>query len=339
MSTVADIGEFGLIFRIKEWVKTGDPRVVRGIGDDTAVLKGNGGKLILFTCDVQVEGVHFLLSHITPYELGRKSLAINISDIASMGGYSTFALISLILSPDTEIDSLKEFYQGLEEEAGKWGVSLVGGNISKTTGPIVVDIALLGEVEEDNLKFRSGARPDDLVLITGEPGRSAAGLRLMHRCLREKFPSLVSAHLTPVPRVREARLISGFKCVTSMIDVSDGVLKDLYHILEESSVGAVLREESFQISEELREASLILGEDPLSLFLSGGEDYELIFTVSPEEAPVVKKKVEEAGTPVSIIGEINSEAGNVALRRRDGSLKELSPSGWDHFAKGGCSSF
>ncbi len=333
MNIITDIGEFGLISMIKKWVKEGNQKVVRGIGDDTAVLKGLGGNYVLFTCDVQVEGTHFLRNLITPFQLGCKSLAINVSDIASMGGSPTFALISLILPPITEVEFLRDFYRGLQEEADKWGVSLVGGNISKTEGPLVVDVALLGEVEEDNLKLRSGAKSGDLILITGEPGCSAAGFKLILKSLGEKYPSLIDKHITPTPRVKEAHLIAGFNGVTSMIDVSDGVLKDLYHILEESLVGATLLEDCFPIKEELKEASLLLGDNPLNFFLRGGEDYELIFTVSPEEATLVKNKVEKlTGTHVSIIGEINNKARVIALKRSDGSINELTPCGWDHFS-------
>lgn len=333
MNTISDLGEFGLISKIKGWVKVGDERVVQGIGDDTAVLKYTEDKYLLFTCDVQVDGIHFLRNIINPVQLGQKSLAINVSDIASMGGRPTFALISLLLPKEMEVDYLKEFYKGLQKEANKWNINLVGGNISKIEGSFVVDISLLGEVNIENLKLRSGAKPGDLIMVTGEPGCSAAGLGLLLKGLDSEFSGLIDKHLTPTPKLTEAQLIASFKGVTSMIDISDGFLKDLGHILEESMVGAILYENNLPISEKLVRASKLLNDDPLNFFLNGGEDYELIFTVKPGEAILIRDKVESlTGTKVSIVGKINSSKETI-LEKKDGVKKKLYSGGWDHFKK------
>ena len=329
---IFEIGEFGLISHIREWVKEKNPEVFRGVGDDTAVLSLSKYKYLLYTCDTQVEGIHFLLSFTTPYLLGRKSMAINISDIASMGGTPSFALISLILPQETELSFLGELYRGLVEEGNKWGVTIVGGNISRTNGPLTVDISLLGEVKKRHLKLRSGAKKGDLILVTGYPGRSAAGLKLLQVNKSKDFSELTSAYLSPTPRLREALIIASFPEVSSMIDVSDGVLQDLGHILKESSVGATIREESLPINESLRKSAEVLGEEAINLFLNGGEDYELIFTVSPDNSEKIIKKVKkETGTDLSLIGEINDHFPNISLVTQSRDKINLKAKGWDHF--------
>ncbi|MBT9145192.1 MAG: Thiamine-monophosphate kinase [candidate division WS2 bacterium] len=329
---ILDIGEFGLISHIKEWVKKENPEVFRGVGDDTAVISLSRYKYLLFTCDTQVEGIHFLLSFTTPYLLGRKSIAINVSDIASMGGTPSYALVSLILPQETELSFLIELYRGLVEEGNKWGVTIVGGNISRTNGPLTVDISLLGEVKKKHLKLRSRAKEGDLIIITGHPGRSAAGLKLLQANKSKDFSELTSAHLSPTPRLREALLIASYPEVSSMIDVSDGVLQDLGHILKESSVGAIIKEDALPITEYLKQAAEVLGEEAINLFLNGGEDYELIFTVSPDNSEKILKKVKkETGTNLSVIGEINDHFSNISLITQSRDKINLKAGGWDHF--------
>ncbi|MBT9164778.1 MAG: Thiamine-monophosphate kinase [candidate division WS2 bacterium] len=329
---ISQVGEFGLISYIKEWVQGKNPEVFRGVGDDTAVINLSRHKYLLFTCDTQVEGIHFLLSFTTPYLLGKKSMAINVSDIASMGGVPTYALISLILPQETELSFLRELYRGFMEEGNKWGVTIVGGNISRTEGPLTVDISLLGEVKKRHLKLRSGAKKGDSILITGHPGRSAAGLKLLHANKINDFPELTGAHLSPTPRLREALIIASFPEVSSMIDVSDGVLQDLGHILEESSAGALLWEKDFPIADTLSQAAGVLGEETLKLFLNGGEDYELIFTANPEKAEMIKNEVKvNRGTEISIIGEITDDYRKITLQNKFEEKINLFPQGWDHF--------
>lgn len=329
---IFEIGEFGLISHIREWVQGKNPEVFRGVGDDTAVINLNRHKYLLYTCDTQVEGTHFLLSFTTPYLLGRKSMAINVSDIASMGGTPSFALISLILPPETELSFLRELYRGLVEEGNKWEVTIVGGNISRTNGPLTVDISLLGEVKKKYLILRSGAKKGDLILITGHPGWSAAGLKLLQDNKTKDFPELIGAHLSPIPRLKEAQIIASFPEVSSMIDVSDGVLQDLGRILKESSVGATIWEESLPINESLKKSAEVLGEEAINLFLNGGEDYELIFTVSPDNSEKIIKKVKkETGTDLSLIGEINDHLPNISMITKSKEKISITPGGWDHF--------
>ncbi len=328
---VSNLGEFGLIERIRLSLSEPDPRVIVGIGDDVAVLEGPGEMLLLATCDIQVEGVHFLRSLITPYELGRKALAINLSDIASMGGIPDFALISLAFPPDTDLDFVDELYRGLKEEATEAGVRIVGGNMARLPERFAVDIFLLGRVERDLFLTRRGARPGDLLMVTGTLGDSAAGLALLLKGVcEEKFTPLYRAHLTPKAKLREGRALALGKLATSAIDVSDGLARDVGHICDESNVGVVIRAADIPLSEELREAAYLLGEDPYLWAIAGGEDYQLLFTAPPEKASEIRQALHP--TPVTEIGVIlHPEEGRFILMP-DGSKRALRPEGWDHFA-------
>lgn len=328
---VSNIGEFGLIERLRHLLSEPDPRVIVGIGDDVAVLEGPGEMLLLATCDIQVEGVHFLRSLITPYELGRKAMAINLSDIASMGGLPDFALVSLAFPPDTELEFIDELYRGLKEEAAEAGVKIVGGNMARLPERFAVDVFLMGRVEKDLFLTRRGARPGDLLMVTGTLGDSAAGLALLLKGIREeKFAPLYKAHFTPRARLREGRVLATGKIASSAIDVSDGLARDLGHLCDESGVGALVRLNDIPISDELKEAAAILGEDPFKLAIAGGEDYQLLFTVPPDKAHEACRALYP--TPVTEIGVILEPQEGRFILMPDGSKRPLEPEGWNHFA-------
>jgi thiamine-monophosphate kinase len=336
-ATIASLGEFGLIDRIAALVPATDPGLVVGIGDDCAAFKPTPGMLTLAKCDVQVEGRHFLRQRISPYELGRRSAAINLSDIGAMGGRPRYALISLALPEATEIAWVDDLYRGLSEELGRFGAYVVGGNLSGSADGIVVDVTLLGEVTQERMLLRSGAHPGDAVLVTGCPGDSALGRLALDRGLDRSdaaVAKLVQAHLTPTPRVREGQAIAQTGLGTSLIDVSDGLAGDLGHICERSNVGARLEAAYLPISPEAKAAAARLGVDALPLALHGGEDYELIVTCKPEDAARLTRAVEQAtGTPLAQIGTITKGPG-MTLVLPDGTERPLEPRGWDHYRKG-----
>ena len=285
---VSELGEFGLIARIAEMVGQPGGDVVVGIGDDAAVVRTGGENYLVATCDILVEGVHFLREGITPRQLGRKAVAINLSDIASMGGVPRQLWVSLVLPQDAEVEYVDALYQGIREETSRWGVDIVGGNIARSPWGLVVDTFLAGEVEPECLLLRSGARVGDLVLVTGHVGDSAAGLALVlnpeANCERKHADRVLQAHLTPVPRLEEGRVIAESGIATAMIDVSDGTLADLGHICERSGVGARVWADRLPLSDAARAVAEALGKDPLEWALSGGEDYELLFTAPPDKA-------------------------------------------------------
>jgi thiamine-monophosphate kinase len=340
VSRVADVGEFPLIARLAQHLPPYGADVLEGVGDDVAVTRLGDGRLLLLTCDIQVSGVHFLPQAITPYQLGHKVAAINLSDIGAMGGQPRHFLLSLGLPPETPVDELEALYDGLRDECTPFGVDVVGGNCSRAP-VLVVDAFLTGEVAEGRLLRRRGARPGDWVLVSGELGASRAGLELVLRAERldqlKQVPegiaqAALAAHLTPTPRVEEGQVIAAFGGATAMVDVSDGLAADLGHICDLSRVGVRLWAGDIPVAGVAQHIAPLAGADPLAWALGGGEDYELCFTARPGGAKALATAVQaQTGTPVHIVGEVLPEAEGRWLRLPDKSERPLAPSGWDHF--------
>ncbi|MBC7217300.1 MAG: thiamine-phosphate kinase [Candidatus Caldatribacterium sp.] len=323
---IRDLGEFGVIARIR--------KLFPGIGDDCAVLPGREGYLLLATVDSQVEETHFRLSLIPPFSLGRRLLVANLSDIAAMGGIPRYALTSFVLREDLSFAWFEEFLSGLHEEALRYGVEIVGGNLARTTGPMVLDLVLLGEVEKDRpLLLRSNARPGDRIFVTGYPGEARAGLLLAERNdARGEYESLRERFLVPSPRLEIGRFLGSLGERVALIDVSDGLLQDLGHILEESRVGAVLEREALPVSLSLARFCEEEHLDPLDFVLRGGEDFELLFALpSHLEGVILREIPRRFGVPVSAIGAIVAEDG--VFLREGKELLSLTPWGFDHFMR------
>ncbi len=327
---IADLGEFGLIDMLAGIVPRGGPehRVLIGIGDDAAVWEGDGAT-ILATTDALVEGVHFRPG--TPWrELGWKALAVNLSDIAAMGGVPQYALVNLSLPGQTEVEQAAQLYRGLAELAGRYGVAVVGGNV--TAAPVVmIAVALIGRALEEGVLRRSGAVAGDRVAVTGHLGMAAAGLGLLRGDFRlppGSGEALRKAHLQPAPRVAEGQALVRAG-VRAAIDISDGLVADLNHICTASKVGARVDVDAVPVHPQVREA---LGPRALDLALSGGEDYELMFTAPERVVQGVAGALGEA-CPVTVIGEV-TEGTKVGLLARDGRTYYIGGQGWDHFGKG-----
>jgi thiamine-monophosphate kinase len=335
VETLKDIGEFGLIARIDALLKREGvqaPGVSLGIGDDTASFRARPGHEILVTCDCVVEGRHFLSRHISPVNLGRRSMMLNISDIGAMGGQPLYALISLGLKNETPVQDIENLYRGFLLELNPFGASIIGGNLTKSGNGIFIDITLIGEVEEGRAVRRSGARPGDVILVTGYPGQSAAGLALLLESLASEDQALVKAYNNPSHRAREGRAVALTGCATAMIDTSDGFVGDLGHICEESRVGALLNQEKFPLSDDLRKAAQKLKKEPWQFFLGDSDDYQLIITCRPEHVERVRSAI--AATyegPVTQVGEVTTAEQGVRVVLADGSERALSAKGWDHF--------
>jgi len=351
--TVGELGEFALIRVLRDLLPPGGPDVLVGIGDDVAVLDGGGGedgRVWLATCDVQVEGVHFLRDAIHPRDLGRKALAVNLSDVASAGGTPRFALVSLGLPKDLDVAYVTGIYEGLREEAGRFGVEVVGGNLSGVRQGLFLDLFLLGEAPRREVVLRSGARPGDRILVTGTLGDAAAGVALLVG-LDGKRPvhdgqggsgappvpaeyALRAARRRdrPEPRVREGQVIGASRLATAMIDVSDGLAGDLGHLVRSSGVVARIEAARLPVAPENRQLARALTGDEWHFALHGGEDYELLFTCPPQAAGVLAERVRQAtGTLVSDIGEVLEAGSPGGLLLPDGTLADLGGGGWDHF--------
>lgn len=330
-----DLGEFGLIERLKAKLKSNDPTVAVSIGDDAAALKLTEDKLTLITTDMLIEGVHFSRANFTPFQIGWKAMAVNVSDIAAMGGKPQWAVISLGLSSSLSSDYIDHLYDGMKalgEKAG--GIVLVGGDTTSCRD-LIISIALLGSVEPELLTLRSGARAGDYLAITGTVGDSALGLELLGRSssrlplsLRNSCEELIKKHLQPLPRLEEAGRIVKSKLATAMIDVSDGLAGEAKRIAEASGVGIRIFQDKIPVSYSLLQICAHLCLDPLKFALEGGEDYELLFTFSPEQQEEV-----EAGWGASIIGQVVSESEGIKLIDRSGKVQDMPGQGYDHFKK------
>jgi thiamine-monophosphate kinase len=331
-------GEFALIARLTQNLHSHEHAVL-GVGDDCAILDLGGDEWLLMTCDSQVEGVHFTLQTSSPVQIGHKALAVNLSDIAAMGGQPRYALISLILPAQFSMDILDGIYVGLREEAERYGTAIVGGNIAGAgdSKQLVIDVTLLGTVERGRALTRSGAHVGDTLCVTGYLGDSAAGLHtLLHpdsRYPQEALAVVQPRHHTPLPRVREGLILSRFgpDVVTAMLDISDGLSGDLGHLCERSHVGARVDLARVPLSPAIYAVAAIAGRDPLHWTMHGGEDYELLFTVAPGHEQAVIDAVQAAtGTAVTTIGSLLPFEEGLQQLFPDGHREQLMVQSWDH---------
>jgi thiamine-monophosphate kinase len=332
---VSELGQFGLIDAVAKLIADAkDSRaaswqqLITGIGDDCAVWRGDTAN-VLAKVDCQVQGVHFNLDLISWADLGWKSLAVNLSDIAAMGGQPRYALVSLGLPRDTEVENVLDLYRGMLKLAGQTGTAIVGGNMSGSA-MIFVDVHVIGTTvnPEGTFLARSTARPGDLIAVTGWLGTAAAGFNMLNQkmkldpatadCLRQAFAR-------PEPRLAEGRLLLE-KGVNTGMDISDGLVADLGHICQASQVGAVIKVDRLPVRPETRAA---FGDLAADMALSGGEDYQLLFTAP---GSVIEQVRRAANYPVTAIGEIIAEnPGQVLLMDAKGQCSPSLKTGWDHF--------
>ena len=328
---VSELGEFALIDRLARSLGgQAAGRLAIGIGDDAAVWRAEGGALIA-TTDTLVAGVHFLPERTPWRDLGWKALAVNVSDVAAMGGTPELALVTLGVPPETEVARVDELYQGLAEAGEAFGAVIAGGDIVRA--PVFfVSVTLMGRAEVDAageplVLRRDAAQAGDLVAVTGSLGGAAGGLiALRDGGLDDSTASaLIERHLRPQPRLRagQAALRAGLRCA---IDVSDGLIQDLGHVCRASGLGAVVRSDALPIDPAL--AAAFAPEEALGLATAGGEDYELVLVGAPE-------KIEAAGrdsdVPLTVIGEMVAAERHEA-KLLDGSGREIAlpTQGWDH---------
>ncbi len=289
-----DIGEFGLIEKIKQ--TTSIPDGVIGIGDDCAILPQDTLMETLVSTDMLVEGSHFLRSDVKPKQLGWKSAAVNISDIAAMGGKPLATFLSIALPPDLESEWIDDFISGYSECCTKYGATLLGGDTTSCEDKICINVTVLGTCPVGSAKLRSTAKVSDLICVTGNLGDSAGGLKaiLEHRPRTEDCKRLIERHYHPVPRVVEGLKLSKLEGIHAMMDISDGIASDLRHILKSSNVSAEIDLSKLPISDELK---AVWPEDLYNLATSGGEDYELLFTIDPSI-------ISSISIPFTVIGTI-----------------------------------
>jgi thiamine-monophosphate kinase len=354
-TALANLGEFGLISRIAAGVPP-NGNVITGIGDDAAVTALSAGMQLLTSTDMLLEDVHFRRTWHDPYLLGRKSLAVSISDIAAMGGIPRWALLSLALSPDLSLDFIDDFMRGFLAMASENQVSLIGGDTCSSRSGVAISVTIMGEQYPDLIVRRAGAMPDDDIWVTGTLGDAALGLKLADDVGFGFTPSteisiqnqgsphtdsspagveggmqlLLSRLLDPNPRVLAGLALAEAGVATSMIDVSDGIVADYGHIAEQSGVGGRIFLEELPLSRSFRSYTASFPAVLYQLALSGGEDYELCFTADRSNREKIVDCVEKCGIAVTRIGIVTSFSG-VTVVKPDGTPYSFQTEGFNHF--------
>jgi thiamine-monophosphate kinase len=330
LTLLKDLGEFELIDLIAHHVPSASGRLLQGIGDDCAVIAGEGDLATLVTVDTMVEGVHFDLTTSTPEGLGSKLLSVNLSDVAAMGGQAREAFLAISAPPDFDAHIIERLAGGIQATGTRFGVQIAGGDTTSTTGPLVLSLTLIGSCPQAEVVYRSGARPGDSVFVTGTPGDSAAGL-----LLAQDFDGFDNTHKThllrrhhrPEPRISVGRELAEKRIASSMIDVSDGLAADLKHICNRSSVDMIVDPTKLPISDSLNVFCEDRKLNATELALTGGEDYELAFTTSnPDFASEV-----DGECRLTYIGQVIQGPGLVRIGSK-GQNQVFEKKGFDHFS-------
>jgi len=306
-------GEFALIERLTK--KPVQREIIKGIGDDAAVIKA-GGKYLVLTTDTLVEGDHFSHKYFTPEQIGKKAVEINVSDIGAMGAEPKYFLVSLVLPKDIDIKIIENIYKGMRKTGRKYKIEIIGGNMTHGR-QLVIDICMIGEVKKKNLKLRSTARPDDDIFVSGDLGSSAAGLNLFLEN-KKGHVNVKKRYLEPEAKFYKVKPF--LKYINSMIDISDGLASEVTRICEQSNTGAVIYPDLVPIDPATRTAAEICKKRALDYALYGGEDFELVYTVSREYTNKVQG---------FMVGKITRKKG-VRLYK-EGIEEPLTKHGYDHF--------
>jgi thiamine-monophosphate kinase len=326
---LGDLGEFELIDLIAHHQPPAHGRLLKGIGDDCAVIDTSGSQVSLITTDTMVEGVHFDLATSTPEGLGAKLLAVNVSDIAAMGGMPHEVFLAISASPGFDATVIERTVGGLQASGSRFGVQLAGGDTTSTDGPLVLTLTALGTCPKDEVVYRSGAQVGDSVFVTGTPGESAGGLGIVRDGVEVPAPHrerLLRRLHRPEPRVSAARYLASGRIASSMIDVSDGLAGDLRHICHQSGVDIVIDPSALPISPAVEAYCDAIRQDPVDCVLQGGEDYELAFTSSSSDFP------SEWGSEcrLSYIGTVTKGDGEVRVGTVEKS-QVYDKKGFEHF--------
>lgn len=328
---MADVGERAIIARIRARVPADPASIVVGIGDDAAVVEPARGALEVLTTDGLVEGIHFDHRFSRPFDIGWKALAVNVSDVSAMGAAPRVALLSLALPASLAIDALDELIDGFMALASEARVTLAGGNITRSPGPLMVDVTVTGSVRRRDVLRRDGARPGDGVFVTGSLGAGLAGLEFLRSGGpgNDEMSGCVERYRRPVPRYRIGAVLGRARAATACMDLSDGLADAARQIGEASRVGVRLSAEALPVEAGARRWFEAQGRDAAASAASGGDDYELLFTVPRKRNGRLRHVLEHArGVPITRIGEITSEREAVLVR--DGRPEPLPP-GFVHF--------
>lgn len=329
-----EIGEFAFIENLRKKYQPNDLDILKGIGDDTAVFLKENDTALLLTTDMFIENIHFRISDISPEDLGFKSLSVNLSDIAAMGGIPKNVFVSLAIPEKISYEFINNFYRGMDELIKQFNLSLIGGDTNFSRNDFVINIVITGVAKKDEILYRDGAKVKDKILVTGYLGDSSCGLDVCNGKLKfnsnyEKY--FRNALIRPKPQINEGKIIAESKIANSMIDLSDGIASDLRHICLQSGVGAVIFENLIPYSDFMKDISRSKNVSALDYALYGGEDYCLLVTVSPEcKNELYDVFSSKINTPLFEIGEI-VKGDNIEIVLNSGERKVISKMGFQHF--------
>lgn len=325
---LSDIGEFGLIERIRKGTVT-QPDVVLGIGDDCAAVVLPATDLLLTSTDLLLESVHFCLDWTDWFMLGRKCVSVNVSDIAAMGGTPRYITLGLGLTQNHPLDHIEQFFAGVRAAAKNYDVALIGGDTCRSPGPLFIAVTILGSIPPAEMISRAGAHAGELLYVTGTIGDSALALAMLQR--GEHPPdALAQRHYNPVARTLVGRELARHHLATAMLDISDGLLGDLEHLLTASAVGCRLDGRALPLSEAF---AAFLPNDPelLNLALNGGEDYELLFSSPAEKSVAIEQLSATTGLPITCIGTLSADPAARQITDHLGRVLDLPAKGYNHF--------
>jgi len=336
-TSISELGEFGLIDRLTKEIRLKNDTTVKGIGDDAAILDYGNNQIVVST-DLLTEGIHFNLMYVPLRHLGYKAVIVNLSDICAMNAIPKQIVVSVAVSGKFSVEAMEELYSGIHQACEKYGVDLIGGDTTSSLTGLTISITVLGEVEKGNAVMRSGAKPNDLLCVTGDLGGAYMGLQLLER-ENEVYkvnpnmqPQLVGYDYILQRQLRpEARIdiVSAFNKLgikpTSMIDISDGLSSEIHHLCKNSNVGCNLHEEKIVLDFQTKKMAEELNINPLVAALNGGEDYELLFTISIADYDKIKNDPD-----FTIIGHMTEAAEGVNLITTGGSSIPLVAQGWNH---------
>lgn len=335
---IGDLGEFGLIDWLAKDIKTYHKSTIKGIGDDAAVYDA-GDHYLLTTTDMLIEGVHFDLSYMPLQHLGFKAVAVNVSDIAAMNGTPRQITVSLGLSNRFSVEAVEVIYEGIKAACEAYNVDLVGGDTTASRSGLVISVTAMGIADKEKVTYRNGAKDKEILCVTGDLGAAYVGLQVLEREKQEflgnpemqpkldKYPYVVGRQLKPQARVDIIHEFRDLGIVpSSMIDVSDGLASDLFHLCKASGLGAAVYEDKLPIDKEAYETAAEFSFDPNTCALNGGEDYELLFTITQSDFEKIKNH-----DAIHTIGYMQEAEKGKTMVTRSGNVIELKAQGWKHF--------
>lgn len=335
---LSQLGEFGLIDRIKSKFPISNSSTLIGIGDDAAVID-SGTDDVLVSTDMLLEGIHFDLSYMPLQHLGYKAVAVNVSDIAAMNGTAEQIVLSLAISNRFSLEAVDALFEGIHAACKNYNVDLVGGDTSSSASGLVISITVLGRASREKTVKRSGAKANDILCVTGDLGAAYLGLQVLEREKQvflsnpdmqpdlEKYEYLVGRQLKPEARMDIIHELRDKNCVpTSMIDVSDGLASELFHLGKSSNLGVKIFEDKVPIDHTTFESAIEFKLDPITCALHGGEDYELLFTINPADYDKIKSHPD-----IHFIGHMHNDPTQNVLVTKQQTVVPLQAQGWNHF--------